>query len=136
MNITGPCFHNLTWFYCKWGDGYDAPITIGEAPIIGDNKTDIRARCIQPLMYFIGRINLTISLDGGKTYEWRAEFSIVDPLRYPSKVELVNVRDWHMMASPPRLVIRWDRHELSYAESDPVDIELWGYYEDEYGPHW
>jgi hypothetical protein len=49
---------------------------------------------------------------------------------------MVNINEWHSQASPPRLVIKWDRHELSYAESDLVDIELWGYYEDDNGPHW
>ena len=76
MNITGPCFQNNHWFHCKWGDGFDAPITVGETPIIGSNRTEIRARCIQPLMYFIGRINLSISLDHGKTYDWKAEYTI------------------------------------------------------------
>jgi hypothetical protein len=63
-------------------------------------------------------------------------FFKVDPLRYPPLVELVNIKDWHLRDPPPRLVIKWDRHELSYAESDPVNIELWGYYEDNNGPHW
>jgi hypothetical protein len=57
-------------------------------------------------------------------------------LRYPAKVEMVNIHDWHDQSSPPRLIIKWDRFELSYAESDLVDIELWGYYEDDSGPHW
>ena len=60
----------------------------------------------------------------------------MDPLRYPPKVELVNIKDWHKRDPPSRLIIKWDRHELSYAESDLVNIELWGYYEDSYGPHW
>ena len=49
---------------------------------------------------------------------------------------MVSINDWHSQASPPRLIIKWDRHELSFAESDLVDIELWGYYEDDNGPHW
>ena len=57
-------------------------------------------------------------------------------MRYPAKVELVNINDWHELSSPARLIVRWDRHELSYAESDPVNIKLFGYYEDNNGPHW
>ena len=76
VNITGPTFKHHPWFYCKWGDGYDAPITVGETPLIGENRTEIRARCVQPLMYFIGRLNLSISLDEGVTYEWKAEYTI------------------------------------------------------------
>ena len=61
VNVTGPCFHGLSHFYCKWGDNYDAPITIGEMLEHGDKKTQIRGRCIQPLIYYNGRLNLSIS---------------------------------------------------------------------------
>ena len=76
VNITGPCLHNLTYFKCKWGDGYNAPITIGEATSINSGFSDIRARCVQPLLYYNGRINLSISLDEGQTYDWKAEYTI------------------------------------------------------------
>lgn len=49
---------------------------------------------------------------------------------------MVNIGDWHEIASPPRLIIKWDRFDLSWAEFDLIDIELWGYYEDDNGPHW
>ena len=29
VNITGPCFNKFSIFHCKWGDWYDAPVTIG-----------------------------------------------------------------------------------------------------------
>ena len=47
-----------------------------------------------------------------------------------------NIRDWHEIASPPRLIVKWEKTDVSWLESDLVDIELWGYYEDDYGPHW
>ena len=136
VNITGPCLHTVSHFYCKWGDGFDAPITVGEATSVNFNFSEIRGRCVQPLIYYNGRLNLSVSLDGGETYEWKAEYNIVDPLRYPAKVEMVNINEWHAQSSPPRLIIKWDRFELSWAESDLVDVELWGYYEDDLGPHW
>ena len=46
------------------------------------------------------------------------------------------MREWHDSSTPARLVVRWNRFDLSFAESDLVDIELWGYYEDDDGPHW
>lgn len=49
---------------------------------------------------------------------------------------MVNIADWHEIASPPRLIVKWDRFDLSWAEFDLVDIDLWGYYEDDEGPHW
>lgn len=83
VNITGPCFESVPYFHCKWGDWYGAPITIGEPTLIGDpilSKnffiSKLRARCIQPLIYYNGRLNLSISLDGGKTFEWRSEYTI------------------------------------------------------------
>ncbi len=75
VNITGPCFQNMTFFYCKWGDGYDAPITIGEPSPLNGHLSQIRGRCIQPIMYFIGRLNLSISFDG-LNYDWKAEYTI------------------------------------------------------------
>ena len=60
----------------------------------------------------------------------------MDPLRYPAKVEMVNINEWFQASSPARLILKWDRFDLSWAESDPVDIDLYGYYEDDYGPHW
>jgi len=49
---------------------------------------------------------------------------------------MVNINEWHSQSSPPRLIISWDRFDLNYAESALVDSELWGYYEDDSGPHW
>ena len=47
-----------------------------------------------------------------------------------------NIRDWHEIASPPRLIVKWEKTDVSWLESDLVDVELWGYYEDDDGPHW
>ena len=49
---------------------------------------------------------------------------------------MTNIHDWHDIASPPRLIINWDMVDISWAEADLVDIELWGYFEDDAGPHW
>jgi hypothetical protein len=81
VNITGPCFENNAIFHCRWGDWYDAPVTIGEVPIYGygadaNKKNVLRGRCIQPIIYYTGRLNLSISFDGGQTYEWRSEYNI------------------------------------------------------------
>lgn len=76
VNITGPCFHGNTFFLCKWGDSYDAPVTIGETTFLYHNHSEIRSRCVQPTIYFNGRINLSISLDEGQTFEWKTEYNI------------------------------------------------------------
>jgi hypothetical protein len=76
VNITGPCLHNITYFKCKWGDSFDAPITIGEATTINFDFSEIRGRCVQPLIYHNGRLNLSISLDDGEKFEWKAEYTI------------------------------------------------------------
>ena len=136
INITGPCFDDDPWFYCKWGDDINAPITIGEIPLNNEVPNGVRARCIQPAMYFIGRLNLSISLDEGKTFQWKAEYTVVDPIRFYPQVEMVNMKEWFQQDSPSRLVLKWAVHDVSWLESDPVNIELYGYYEDNEGPHW
>jgi sushi domain-containing protein 2 len=78
VNITGPCYDENPFFLCKWGDSFDAPITIGETPIpMPENVSSvILGRCVQPVMYYNGILNLSLSLDGGKTFDWKAEYTI------------------------------------------------------------
>jgi hypothetical protein len=76
VNITGPCFGSLTYFLCKWGDGIDSVVTIGETTFYGEYHSDIKGRCIQPAIFYNGRLNLSISLDSGETYHWKAEYNI------------------------------------------------------------
>lgn len=38
--------------------------------------TMLRARCVMPRIYFNGRINLWVSIDGARTFKWKAEFTI------------------------------------------------------------
>ncbi len=79
VNITGPCFGRKTNFLCKWGDGYDAPITVGEVTFYMTNASEIRGRCVQPTIYYNGRVNLSLSLDDGQTFKWKQEFNIGKP---------------------------------------------------------
>lgn len=81
VNVTGPCFDGNPIFICRWGDWYGAPTTIGETPAygFGSNTGEIntlKGRCIQPQMYFTGRLNLSISFDNGRSFAWRSEFNI------------------------------------------------------------
>ena len=46
------------------------------------------------------------------------------------------MNDWFQTNAPARLIINWNKFDLSVFESDLVDIELWGYFEDDLGPHW
>ena len=81
VNITGPCFGyhpdpTSDYFvpfektYCRWGDDENAVQTMGEV------ITMLRARCVMPLMFFNGRINLWVSTDGARTFAWKAEFTV------------------------------------------------------------
>lgn len=76
VNITGPCFIEETFFLCKWGDGPESEISVGETTFIEDHHTDIRGRCVQPTIFYNGRINLSISLDDGVTWDWKGEFNL------------------------------------------------------------
>jgi hypothetical protein len=76
VNVTGPCFNGRTNFLCKWGDGYDAPVTIGEVTFYMMNASEIRGRCVMPTIYYNGRVNLSLSLDDGRSFAWKQEFNI------------------------------------------------------------
>jgi hypothetical protein len=76
VNITGPCFNDKYHFLCKWGDGYDAVVTPGEVVHLYSNLSTIKGRCVQPKLFYNGRLNLSISLDGGITFDWKSEFNI------------------------------------------------------------
>lgn len=75
VNVTGPCFWSSN-FLCKWGDFHDAQVTIGETTFDTDQPNLVKGRCIQPLMFYNGKLNLSISLDKGKTYIWRSEYTV------------------------------------------------------------
>jgi hypothetical protein len=76
VNVTGPCFGNRTFFLCKWGDGSDAVVSIGETTFYGEYYSEIKGRCIQPVIFHNGRLNLSISFDDGKTFDWKTEYTI------------------------------------------------------------
>lgn len=142
VNITGPCFgyhpikdsdHFLSFgkVYCRWGDDENSPKT--EAEII----TILRARCVMPNIYYNGRINLWVSVDGGRTYFWKHQFSIVDPIRSPAKVELVDELEWYKpLPRSKKLAIKWNKEDLGWSRNETIDVQLFGYYEDDDGPHW
>jgi hypothetical protein len=142
VNITGPCFGyhpdpTSDYFvpfektYCKWGDADDAPQTMAEVITI------LRARCVMPLIFFSGRINLHVSTDGGRTFRWKAEFLIVDPIRSTPKVELINPTEWFKpLPAGNTLAIKWNRDDLGWSRNETIDVQLFGYYEDDDGPHW
>ena len=87
VNITGPCFQDRHVFHCRWGDWYGAAVTVGEVPKYGFGSDTgkvnyLKGRCVQPTMYYNGRLNLSISFDGGMTYDWRTEFNVGKWLRF------------------------------------------------------
>jgi hypothetical protein len=142
VNITGPCFGyhpdpSSDFFipyektYCRWGDDPESPTTMAEV------VTVLRARCVMPRIYFNGRINLWVSIDGSRTYSWKAEFSIVDPLRCAPKIELIDRDQWFKpVPTTKKLAIKWNRDDLGWSRNESVDVQLFGYYEDIDGPHW
>lgn len=142
VNITGPCFgyHPIKesdYFlpfgkvYCRWGDDENSPKTVAEVITI------LRARCVMPKIYYNGRINLWVSVDGGRTYFWKHQFSIVDPIRSPAKVELVDELEWYKpLPRSKKLAIKWNKEDLGWSRNETIDVQLFGYYEDDDGPHW
>ncbi len=50
---------------------------------------------------------------------------------------MVNVQEWFKpLPSTSSLQIKWNRDDLGWSRNETVDVHLYGYYEDEDGPHW
>ena len=64
--ISGPCFEESSDIVCEF-DGF---------PINGALITDYSAICVAPTFYKVGRIPLTVSLDGGLTFNFEGTYTI------------------------------------------------------------
>ena len=63
--------------------------------------------------------------------------NLVDPVRSSPKVELINPTEWFKpLPSTETLAIRWNKEDLGWSRNETVDVQLFGYYEDDEGPHW
>ncbi|XP_078669062.1 sushi domain-containing protein 2-like isoform X1 [Branchiostoma floridae x Branchiostoma belcheri] len=119
--------------YCRFGD-------VDQVTVAGVVAPDGLTRCVTPVLYEIGRVPLQVSVDGGSTYGYGANFTAVLGL---SGVNLVNINSnwqrpiksatspldlpaWRELIREP-LTMTWDRDSL---DSASVDVELWGYKEE------
>ena len=61
----------------------------------------------------------------------------VDPIRAEAKVELVNPTEWFKpLPATKTLAIRWNKEDLGWSRNETVDIQLFGFYEDDDGSYW
>lgn len=50
---------------------------------------------------------------------------------------MVNIDEWFkVIPSTKTLALRWNRDDLGWSRNESVDIQLFGYYEDEDGTNW
>jgi len=67
-----------------------------------------------------------------QTFSWY----LVDPIRAEPKVELVNVAEWYKaLPSSKTLEIRWEKGDLGWGKNEKIEVQLFGYYEEDDGPH-
>ena len=60
----------------------------------------------------------------------------VDPIRSVPKVELVNINEWHKAwPSTKTLTIKWEKSDLGWIKNEKAEVQLFGYYEEDDGPH-
>lgn len=72
VNVTGPCFLPTSQIRCKFGQ-YET---------VGVYLNPVQAKCITPLMYEAGWREFGVSVDGGRTYNFRGEFFVGEVIFY------------------------------------------------------
>lgn len=74
VNVTGPCFLPTSQIRCKFGQ-YET---------LGIYLNPVQAKCVTPMMFEAGWREFGVSVDGGRTYNFRGEFfvgKLTEPLK-------------------------------------------------------
>ena len=64
--IRGPCFKDTAEVLCKFG----------ETEVEGRMVSERTASCITPTLFVAGRIPITVSVDGGQTYDFEGIYTM------------------------------------------------------------
>ncbi|KAL3880389.1 hypothetical protein ACJMK2_032633 [Sinanodonta woodiana] len=125
IDVAGPCFNQAN-LICKLGDHRSSKTSIGVY------VSTTRMRCPVPMLTERGRIQLSISMNGGATFQYFAHYTVVFPGRLSSslRVELPSVGNdtWYNQVADT-LQIRWDPGLLTNDTSATLDITLFGFME-------
>uniref|UniRef100_A0A915J1N2 NIDO domain-containing protein n=1 Tax=Romanomermis culicivorax TaxID=13658 RepID=A0A915J1N2_ROMCU len=125
VNVSGPCL--------KLSDV--VTVLFDEFPVPCQVLNIHRARCILPKFHKVGLINARMSRDSGASYPYITTFFIVPPDRAaPGVILRKNVLDYLTDAfdnpTPDQLTLTWSPHNLTSNQNAKINVELWGYWED------
>lgn len=100
--IAGPCFHRLNKIVCSFG---------GKNKVSGSYMDEVKAKCVAPMVSETGRVQLKVSLDGGKTFPFQGFFYYGEPKFKAIKLHKTICKDsfsieWFECFPPAVTVIR------------------------------
>ncbi|KAL4230851.1 hypothetical protein ACF0H5_011225 [Mactra antiquata] len=134
IDISGPCFRSDQQIMCKFGDENKMQGESQSPPVDpAIYVSETRVRCVVPKLLFRDIVPLSISTDGGRTYQYSTSFTVVFPGRMPSAEHVTAVftdadYGWYSH-NPTRLTVKWNPDLLSNSSSSLVSIQLIGYNE-------
>ncbi|XP_070554568.1 sushi domain-containing protein 2-like [Ptychodera flava] len=111
--VSGPCFGDLP-VYCKFG----------EHVVRATKENDWTASCTTPIFYEVGRLEFTLSTDGGETYDkHRGIFTVVSEENRRPRIKRDDALNWHVTDD---VKITWDSSAI---EGQFLKVSLYGYLE-------
>eukprot|EP00058_Branchiostoma_floridae_P018259 XP_002603748.1 hypothetical protein BRAFLDRAFT_97609 [Branchiostoma floridae] len=119
--------------YCRFG-------VVDQVTVAGVVGPDGLTRCVTPVLYEIGRVPFQVSVDGGSTYSYGANFTAVLGMEGVNLVDRdskwqrpiksatspLDLAAWRELIQE-QLTLTWDRDSF---DSASVNVELWGYKEE------
>ncbi|KAK3576419.1 hypothetical protein CHS0354_025181 [Potamilus streckersoni] len=125
IDVAGPCFDQAK-LLCKFGDLRSGKTSTG----VYVSKT--KMRCPVPMLTERGRIQLSLSINGGATFQYFTNYTVVFPERLSDslRIELPSVGNvtWYDQMADT-LQINWNPGLLTNDSTAKVDITLYGFTE-------
>ncbi|KAI6182105.1 Protein mesh [Aphelenchoides bicaudatus] len=126
LNVSGPCYRPTDIIKLQFD----------ELTIDCERIDMVIARCIIPVnrVFRTGPVDLKLSVDGGKNYPWWNKFYVLQPGLSRRRVNLVNDpreprNNWNSYDAK-NLTLTWEHENITSNYNVPVDIALYGYWED------
>ncbi|XP_070554193.1 sushi domain-containing protein 2-like isoform X2 [Ptychodera flava] len=111
--VSGPCFGNSA-IRCKFG----------EHVVTATKENEWTATCNTPIFYEIGRLEFTLSTDGGASFDkYRGIYTVVNEEVRSQRIERVDALNWH---ATDDVTITWDPSAI---EGQLLRVSLYGYLE-------
>jgi hypothetical protein len=117
VNVSGPCFLNSANIKCRFGSVVSTAYNWGDM---------MQVMCVQPMLYEVGPITLSVSTDGGANYYFSTTYTVIQQERVPGLgVSVANANDdW---LNPTTMTLTWNPLNLTTEWGNVVTIQLLGY---------